>query len=85
MALKPGKKDELILKTVHDLCNILMVISGNAQLCLMEDLQDENIKKQLEIIVGQSDKAKKMLEGIALNLKHTASQENQKSNQLKQQ
>lgn len=80
MAQKPEKKNELIFKTAHDLCNVLMLISGNAQLCLMEDLQDENIKKQLEIIVEQSDKAKKMLEGLVSNLKHTAIQENQKSN-----
>jgi len=42
----------------HDVNNPLMVISGRVQLALMEDIQNEELKKNLKVIYDESQRAK---------------------------
>jgi nitrogen-specific signal transduction histidine kinase len=49
---------ELVSSIAHEVNNPLMIISGNAQLCQMEDLKNDNVKENLKIIVDQCERAK---------------------------
>ncbi|MDD5079464.1 MAG: histidine kinase dimerization/phospho-acceptor domain-containing protein, partial [Candidatus Omnitrophica bacterium] len=42
----------------HDVNNPLMVISGRVQLAMMEDIQNEELKKNLKVIYDESQRAK---------------------------
>lgn len=60
---------EDISKAVHEVSNSLMVISGNAQLCFLENLQNKIIENNLKIVLQQCERAKKTLEELALSAK----------------
>ena len=57
---------ELAADLAHDVSNPLMVISGNAQLCLMEDLQNVEVKKNLSVIIDESRRAKDILQELLM-------------------
>jgi signal transduction histidine kinase len=57
---------ELVSKMAHEVNNPLMIISGNAQLCLMEELKDKNLEKNLKVIVEQTDRAKDIIQRLLL-------------------
>jgi len=61
------EKESPVSKITHELNNALMIISGNAQLCLMEELKDENLVKNLKTITEQAERAKKIVEQLLLN------------------
>ncbi|MFH1665075.1 MAG: ATP-binding protein [Candidatus Omnitrophota bacterium] len=52
---------KLVADMAHEVNNPLMIISGRAQLSLMEELKDEQIRENLEIVVDQSLRAKNII------------------------
>ncbi|GEM_PF-4622030 len=48
----------LVSNIAHEVNNPLMIISGRAQLALLEDPKDENLKKNFEIIIKECLRAK---------------------------
>jgi PAS domain S-box-containing protein len=48
----------LVSNIAHEVNNPLMIISGRAQLALLEDIKDENLKKNFEIITKECQRAK---------------------------
>ncbi|MFH1665782.1 MAG: PAS domain-containing sensor histidine kinase [Candidatus Omnitrophota bacterium] len=55
---------KIIADIAHELNNPIMVIMGRARLSLMEDIQDEQVKSNLETIEGQSEKAKQIIRSV---------------------
>jgi len=53
---------KLVGNMAHEVNNPLMVISGRAQLSMMEDIQNEELKKNLQIIYNESLRAKDMIQ-----------------------
>ena len=53
---------ELVSSIAHEVNNPLMIISGNAQLCQMEDLKNDAVKDNLKIIVDQCERAKSIIQ-----------------------
>lgn len=53
---------DLVSKMSHELSNPLMIISGNAQLCLMEGSKDKELENNLKVIVEQTDRAKDIIQ-----------------------
>ena len=53
----------------HDLNNSLMIISGYAQLCLMEELGNKKLEDNLKVIVEQARLAKERAEKAITLLK----------------
>ena len=54
----------LIADMAHEVNNPLMVVSGRAQLSLMEDIKNEEVKKNLKTIYEQSQKAKDIIQRL---------------------
>lgn len=52
---------ELVSSIAHEVNNPLMIISGNAQLCQMEDLKNDSVKENLKMIVDQCERAKSII------------------------
>ena len=57
---------QLVSKMAHEVNNPLMIISGNAQLSLMEQIQEEDVKKNLEIILSETNRAKDIIQRLLL-------------------
>jgi PAS domain S-box-containing protein len=54
----------LVADMAHEVNNPLMIISGNAQLCLMEEIQSEAVKTNLKIIFEESKRAKDIIQRL---------------------
>jgi PAS domain S-box-containing protein len=52
----------LVANIAHEVNNPLMIISGRAQLSLMEEVENEEIKKNLQIIFEQTQRAKDIIQ-----------------------
>jgi signal transduction histidine kinase len=57
---------ELAASMAHEVNNPLQIISGRAQLSLMEDPPNEEVKKDLEIIMDQCDRAKNIIQRLLM-------------------
>lgn len=55
---------KIVADMAHEVNNPLMVISGNAQLSLMGQIANEEIKKNLEIMFEESQKAKNIMQRL---------------------
>jgi PAS domain S-box-containing protein len=55
---------KLVSHVAHEVNNPLMVISGRAQLSLMEDIKNDEVKRNLGIIFQQSQRAKDIIERL---------------------
>jgi PAS domain S-box-containing protein len=55
---------KLVSHVAHEVNNPLMVISGRAQLSLMEDIKNDEIKRNLDTIFQQSQRAKDIIERL---------------------
>jgi len=55
---------KLVTSMAHEVNNPLMVISGRAQLSLMEDIKNEELKKNLGTIFEQSQRAKDIIQRL---------------------
>jgi PAS domain S-box-containing protein len=55
---------ELVADMAHEVNNPLMIISGNAQLSLMEEIQNEKVKDNLKIIFEECRKAKDIIQRL---------------------
>jgi PAS domain S-box-containing protein len=54
----------LVADMAHEISNPLMIISGNAQLSLMEDLGSGKVKENLELIMKESQRAKEIIQRL---------------------
>jgi len=54
----------LVSAMAHEVNNPLMIISGNAQLCLMEEIQSDTVKNNLKIIVEECRRAKDIIQRL---------------------
>jgi len=55
---------KLVADMAHEVNNPLMIISGNAQLSLMEGVRDEEVKKNLKIIFEECKRAKDIIQRL---------------------
>jgi signal transduction histidine kinase len=55
---------ELVADMAHEVNNPLMIISGNAQLSLMKEIQDEAVKDNLKIIFEECRRAKDIIQRL---------------------
>jgi len=55
---------KLVADIAHEVNNPLMIISGRAQLALMEEISDPEVKKTLEIILIECQRAKDIIQRI---------------------
>ena len=55
---------ELVADMAHEVNNPLMIISGNAQISLMEEIQNENVKENLKIIFDECRRAKDIIQRL---------------------
>ncbi|MFH1094450.1 MAG: response regulator [Candidatus Omnitrophota bacterium] len=55
---------KLVSDMAHEVNNPLMIISGNAQLCLMDEISKEEIKNNLKIIVEECKKSKNIIQRL---------------------
>lgn len=55
---------QLISDMAHEVNNPLMIISGNAQLCLMEPLKNKAVEENLRVVVDQCDRAKAIIQRL---------------------
>jgi len=55
---------KLVADMAHEVNNPLMVISGRAQLSLMEDIQNEELKNNLNIIIKECQRAKDIIQRL---------------------
>ncbi len=55
---------KLVSHVAHEVNNPLMVISGRAQLSLMEDIKNDEVKRNLDTIFQQSQRAKDIIERL---------------------
>ena len=55
---------ELVADMAHEVNNPLMVVSGRAQLSLMEEIKNEDVKKNLQTIYEQSQRAKDIIQRL---------------------
>ncbi|HAJ56795.1 MAG TPA: hypothetical protein DCL35_03370 [Candidatus Omnitrophica bacterium] len=54
----------LVARVAHEVNNPLMVVSGHAQLALMENIKDAALKRDLEVIVKECDRAKYIIQRL---------------------
>ncbi|MFA5099273.1 MAG: PAS domain S-box protein, partial [Candidatus Omnitrophota bacterium] len=54
----------LVADMAHEVSNPLMIISGNAQLSLMEDIANDKVKENLSIIMKESQRAKDIIQRL---------------------
>jgi PAS domain S-box-containing protein len=54
----------LVADMAHEVSNPLMIISGNAQLSLMEDIGNGKVKENLDIIMRESQRAKGIIQRL---------------------
>jgi signal transduction histidine kinase len=54
----------LVAAMAHEVNNPLMIISGNAQLCLMEEIQSDAVKNNLKIIMEECLRAKNIIQRL---------------------
>jgi len=54
----------LVSDMAHEVNNPLMVVSGRAQLCLMEDIQNEELKNNLKIIFEECQRARDIIQRL---------------------
>jgi signal transduction histidine kinase len=54
----------LVARVAHEVNNPLMVVSGHAQLALLEDIKDSGLKRDLEVIVKECDRAKYIIQRL---------------------
>ena len=55
---------KLIADITHEVNNPLMIISGRAQLALMEEIENEEVKKSLKMIVDECQRAKGIIQRV---------------------
>jgi PAS domain S-box-containing protein len=55
---------KLVADMAHEVNNPLMIISGNAQLCLMEEMQNKEVENNLKIIFEESKRAKDIIQRL---------------------
>lgn len=56
----------LVSDMAHEVNNPLMIISGNAQLCLMEELTSQAVKDNLKVIVEECRRAKDIIQRLLI-------------------
>ncbi|MFH1093538.1 MAG: PAS domain S-box protein, partial [Candidatus Omnitrophota bacterium] len=54
----------LVSHMAHEVNNPLMVISGRAQLALMEDIQNQEVKDNLEVVINECKRAKDIIQRL---------------------
>jgi PAS domain S-box-containing protein len=54
----------LVADMAHEVSNPLMIISGNAQLSLMEEIQNETVKNNLKVIFEECRRAKDIIQRL---------------------
>lgn len=54
----------LVVNVAHEVNNPLMVISGRAQLCLLEDLSNEKVQTDLRTIMSECQRAKTIIQRL---------------------
>ncbi len=54
----------LVSEMAHEVNNPLMIISGTAQLCLMERIENEEVKKNIAAILKECDAAKEIIQRL---------------------
>ncbi len=57
---------KLVSDMAHEVNNPLMVISGRAQLSLMEEIENENLKDNLQIMINQCKQAKDIIQRLLI-------------------
>jgi two-component system, NtrC family, sensor kinase len=55
---------KLVADMAHEVNNPLMIISGNAQLSLMEEIDNEAVKNNLAVIIKESQRAKEIIQRL---------------------
>jgi|GEM_PF-1242384 len=55
---------KLVADMAHEVNNPLMIISGNAQLSLMEDITNPEVRHNLEVIIDESRRAKDIIQRL---------------------
>jgi len=55
---------KLVADMAHEVNNPLMIISGRAQLSLMEDINNKEVKDNLSIIMGECQRAKDIIQRL---------------------
>ncbi len=65
-AQRLARLGELVSDMAHEVNNPLMIISGRAQLALMEEIKNREVEKALRIIVEQSLRAKDIIQRLLL-------------------
>jgi len=74
---------ELVSGITHDLNNPLAVIMGYAEMMMIESKMDDELKRSLEIIYGEADKARKIIRNLlSLTRKNTPEKENISINEV---
>lgn len=63
-AEKLSSLGRLVSEMAHEVNNPLMIIYGNAQLCLMQKIQDEEVKNNLKIILEETGRAKEIIQRL---------------------
>jgi signal transduction histidine kinase len=56
----------MVSAMAHEVNNPLMIISGNAQLCLMEEIKSEPVKENIRIIIDQCNRAKDVMQRLLI-------------------
>ncbi|MCK5342089.1 MAG: PAS domain S-box protein, partial [Candidatus Heimdallarchaeota archaeon] len=54
----------LVSHMAHEVNNPLMVISGRAQLALMEEIQNQEVKNNLEVVLNECQRAKEIIQRL---------------------
>ncbi|MCD6228757.1 MAG: PAS domain S-box protein, partial [Candidatus Omnitrophica bacterium] len=65
-AQRLARLGELVSDMAHEVNNPLMIISGRAQLALMEEIKNAEIEKALRVIVEESQRAKDIIQRLLL-------------------
>jgi PAS domain S-box-containing protein len=56
----------MVSAMAHEVNNPLMIISGNAQLCLEEDIKSESVKENIRTIIDQCNRAKDVMQRLLI-------------------
>jgi signal transduction histidine kinase len=57
-----GKLTDFVTEMAHEINNPLMIISGSAELALMEDVERDEVDEALETISKECDRAKEIVQ-----------------------
>lgn len=60
-------KKELASAIAHEINNPLMIISGSAQLALMEEINNKTVEENLKVILEQCSRIKDIIQKLLLS------------------